>query len=55
MDPSSRGSSKKNTDIEMVEDKTKKYFASVRFHPESLYLYDEKHNKIFEDFIESCR
>ena len=34
--------------IEMVEDKTKKYFASVRFHPESLYLYDEKHNNIFE-------
>ena len=41
--------------IEMVEDKDKKYFASVRFHPESLYLQDQTHNKIFEDFIEQCK
>lgn len=41
--------------IEMVEDRNKKYFASVRFHPESLYLQDQTHNKIFEDFIDCCR
>ncbi|MBQ8443949.1 MAG: gamma-glutamyl-gamma-aminobutyrate hydrolase family protein [Clostridia bacterium] len=40
--------------IEIVEDKNKKYFMGIRFHPESLYLEKEEHNKIFEDFLDSC-
>ena len=40
--------------IEVVEDKNKKCYLGIRFHPESLYLIDPIHNKIFEKFIEIC-
>ena len=38
--------------IEVTEDKSKKCFLGMRFHPESLYLIDKLHNKIFQKFIE---
>lgn len=41
--------------IEVVEDKSKKFFLGVRFHPESLCNIDENHNAIFKAFIDSCR
>lgn len=41
--------------IEVTEDKTKKCFIGMRFHPESLYLVDETHNNIFKKFIEICQ
>lgn len=40
--------------IEVTEDKSKKCFLGMRFHPESLYLIDKLHNKIFQKFIEIC-
>ncbi len=40
--------------IEVTEDKLKKCFLGMRFHPESLYLNDEIHNRIFKKFIEIC-
>lgn len=40
--------------IEVTEDKTKKCFIGMRFHPESLYLTDKTHNNIFKKFIEIC-
>lgn len=40
--------------IEVTEDKTKRCFLGMRFHPESLYLKDKLHNKIFEKFIDIC-
>lgn len=40
--------------IEVTEDKTKKCFLGMRFHPESLCSVDKLHNKIFEKFIEIC-
>lgn len=41
--------------IEIVEAKDKKYFISMRFHPESLYDSDKNHNLIFERFIDVCK
>lgn len=41
--------------IEVVEDKTKKFFIGLQFHPESLYKEDENMNKIFKSFIEICK
>jgi len=40
---------------DVVEANNKTFYIGVRFHPESLYLKDENHNKIFKKFIESCR
>lgn len=40
---------------DVIESKNKKFYIGVRFHPESLYKKDEKHNKIFEAFINACR
>lgn len=39
---------------DVVESKNKRFYVGVRFHPESLYKKDEKHNKIFEAFINAC-
>lgn len=39
--------------IEAVEDKTKKFFVGVEWHPES--LDDENSKKLFEYFIEFCK
>lgn len=41
--------------VEVTEDKNKKCYLGIRFHPESLYLIDETHNNIFKRFIEVCR
>lgn len=41
--------------IEVTEDKSKKCYLGIRFHPESLYLIDKNHNNIFRKFIEVCR
>lgn len=40
--------------IEVTEDATKKCFLGMRFHPESLYKFDEFHNNIFKEFIKIC-
>lgn len=40
---------------DVIESKNKKFYIGVRFHPESLYKKDEKHNKIFEAFINACK
>ena len=38
--------------IEAIEDPNKKFFIGVQWHPESM-TYDERQNKIFEEFIKS--
>ncbi|MEG2348454.1 MAG: gamma-glutamyl-gamma-aminobutyrate hydrolase family protein [Clostridia bacterium] len=40
---------------DVVESKEKKFYIGVRFHPESLYIKDKNHNKIFTSFINSCK
>ena len=40
---------------DVVESKNKRFYIGVRFHPESLYKKDDKHNKIFEAFINACK
>lgn len=40
--------------IEVVEDKLKKFYLAVQFHPETLYKFDENMNKIFKYFINDC-
>ena len=40
--------------IEVLEAKNKKFFLSVRFHPESLFRIEKKHNEIFKYFISAC-
>ncbi len=40
--------------IEVVEDKNKKFYLAVQFHPESLYKTDDNMNKIFQYFINAC-
>lgn len=41
--------------IEVVEAPGKVFYLGMRFHPESLHIIDENHNKIFEYFINVCR
>ena len=41
--------------IEVTEDKTKRCFLGMRFHPESLYLKDKLHNQIIKKFIDICK
>lgn len=40
---------------DVVESKNKKFYIGVRFHPESLYKFDENMNNIFKSFINACR
>ena len=40
--------------IEAIEDKNKKFFIGVQWHPESM-VYDTNQNRIFESFINSCK
>lgn len=40
--------------IEVTEDKSKRCFLGMRFHPESLFKSDELHNRIFQKFIDIC-
>lgn len=41
--------------IEAIEDKNKKFFIGVQWHPESMLEYDITENNIFSYFINSCR
>ena len=41
--------------IEAIEDKTKKFFIGVQWHPESMIAYDITENNLFSHFIDSCR
>lgn len=41
--------------IEAIEDKKKKFFVGVAWHPENMYSYDILERKIFDYFIFSCR
>ncbi|MBO5394969.1 MAG: gamma-glutamyl-gamma-aminobutyrate hydrolase family protein [Clostridia bacterium] len=41
--------------IEVVEAKNKLCFIGMRFHPESLYLKDKRHNNIFKQYIQLCK
>ena len=40
---------------DVIESKNKTFYIGVRFHPESLYQIDEKHNMIFKEFIKVCK
>ena len=40
--------------IEALEDKTKKFFIGVQWHPESMIGYDQRQNNIFKYFIKCC-
>lgn len=52
LDPSSYSS---DNIIESVEDKSKKFYIAVQFHPESLYKTDENMNKIFIEFLKVAK
>lgn len=41
--------------IESVEDKNKKFYLAVQFHPESLYRTDKNMNNLFKYFINICK
>ena len=41
--------------IEAIEDKSKRFFIGVQWHPESMLSYDNIQNKIFEKFIKACQ
>lgn len=41
--------------IEIVEDKNKKFFIGVQWHPESMIEYDISMNKLFAEFINICK
>lgn len=41
--------------IEALEDKNKKFFIGVEWHPESMIEYDILENKLFSYFIDCCR
>lgn len=41
--------------IEVIEDKSKKFYMATRYHPESLYKLEKAHNEIFKRFIDACR
>lgn len=40
---------------DVIEDKNKKFYIGLRFHPESLYKTNENINNIFKFFIEQCK
>ena len=41
--------------IEAIEDKTKKFFLGVQWHPESMIDYDKNQNKLFVYFLYKCK
>lgn len=41
--------------IEAVEDKKKKFFIGVEWHPEDMIAYDEVMRRLWKNFIETCR
>lgn len=40
---------------DVVEAKDKSFYIGVKFHPESLYKFDENMNNIFKCFIDECK
>lgn len=40
--------------IEVIEDKTKKFFIGVQWHPEDMISYDVKQQKLFDVFVKEC-
>lgn len=49
--------SSKSTDniIESIENKNKKFFIGVEWHPENMIAYDIVQSKLLKKFIDSCR
>lgn len=41
--------------IEMIEDKTKRFFVGVQWHPENMFNYDEDALFLFEKFFEATK
>ena len=41
--------------IEAIEDRTKKFFVGVQWHPESMITYDKKQNNLFKYFVNCCK
>lgn len=41
--------------IEMIEDKKKKFFVGVEWHPENMWEFDENAKILFDKFIESTK
>ena len=41
--------------IEMVEDKSKKFFVGVQWHPEDIYMFDEDAKKLINMFIKNIK
>ena len=41
--------------IEMVEDKSKKFFIGVQWHPEDLYMYDKDAKLLIDMFIKNIK
>ena len=41
--------------IEAIEDKNKKFFIGVQWHPESMYSYDILECNLFDYFLDACR
>ena len=41
--------------IEAIEDKKKKFFIGVQWHPENMYSYDILERKLFDYFVLVCR
>ncbi len=41
--------------IEVVENKAKKFYLGVKFHPEYLCQQDETHNMIIKAFVNACK
>ena len=41
--------------IEAIEDKSKKFFIGVQWHPESMISYDKLEKRLLDSFIKSCK
>ena len=41
--------------VEVIENSSKKFFIGIKYHPELLVDYDEKQNRIFEEFVYTCK
>lgn len=41
--------------IEAIEDRKKKFFIGIQWHPENMYSYDILERKLFDYFIDVCR
>lgn len=41
--------------IEAIEDKNKRFFIGIQWHPESMIEYDELSKKLFKKYIKTCK